>query len=84
MACDPHNIPLGAPLWISTSVPWQDAPWQQLLFAQDVGSAIKGGIRGDIYCGPGHKGADLASALNHRGNLFVLWPQTLAPPRHVW
>ena len=84
LACDPHNVPLGAPLWISTSVPWQDSPWQQLLFAQDVGSAIKGGIRGDLYCGPGQRGAALASALNHQGNLFILWPKTLAPPRHVW
>lgn len=83
LACDPHNVPLGAPLWINTNVPWQNTPWQQLLFAQDVGSAIKGGIRGDLYCGPGQKGADLASALNHQGNLYILWPKTLTPPRHA-
>ena len=83
LACDPRYVPLGAPVWVSAAcVPWQRTPFSRLFFAQDVGGAIKGHIRADLYCGVGEEGFDKASALNHKGALFILWPRVLDAP-HV-
>ncbi|MBA4119002.1 MAG: murein transglycosylase [Candidatus Puniceispirillum sp.] len=83
LACDPRYIPLGAPVWVSAArLPWQSAPFSRLFFAQDVGGAIKGHIRADLYCGVGEEGFDQASDLNHKGALFILWPRVLGAP-HV-
>lgn len=83
LACDPRYVPLGAPVWVSAArVPWQETPFSRLFFAQDVGGAIKGHIRADLYCGVGEKGFEQASALNHNGALFILWPRVLGIP-HV-
>jgi membrane-bound lytic murein transglycosylase A len=42
------------------------------MIAQDVGSAIKGPERGDIYFGSGETAAAVAGKVRHPGNLFVL------------
>ena len=42
------------------------------MVAQDVGSAIKGPERGDIYFGSGDKAGRLAGVTKHPGNFFVL------------
>ena len=47
------------------------------MIAQDVGSAIKGPERGDIYFGSGEKAGKLAGMTKHPGSFFVLLP---APP----
>ena len=44
------------------------------MVAQDVGSAIKGPERGDIYFGSGDKAGKLAGVTKHEGNFFVLLP----------
>ena len=44
------------------------------MVAQDVGSAIKGPERGDIYFGSGDKAGKLAGMTKHPGNFFVLLP----------
>ena len=83
LACDPRFVPLGAPVWVSApSVPWDTRPLARLFFAQDVGGAIKGEVRADLYCGHGEEGFAKASALNHPGALYVLWPKELGTP-HV-
>jgi len=49
--------------------------FQRLMVAHDVGSAIKGPERGDIYFGSGEAAGKLAGNTKHSGNLFVLLPK---------
>ena len=48
--------------------------FNRLMIAQDVGSAIKGPQRGDIYYGSGDKAGRLAGTTKHNGSFFVLLP----------
>jgi membrane-bound lytic murein transglycosylase A len=50
-------------------------PFQRLMIAQDVGSAIKGPERGDIYFGSGTAAGKLAGVTKHPGRYFVLLPR---------
>jgi membrane-bound lytic murein transglycosylase A len=49
------------------------------MIAQDVGSAIKGPERGDIYFGSGEKAGRLAGITKVPGHFIVLLPITHAP-----
>jgi membrane-bound lytic murein transglycosylase A len=53
--------------------------FHRLMVAQDVGSAIKGPERGDIYFGSGPEAGKLAGVTKHPGNLFVLLPRGSVP-----
>ena len=48
--------------------------FKRLMIAQDVGSAIKGAVRGDIYFGSGKKAGALAGRTKHSGTFTVLLP----------
>ena len=50
------------------------------MVAQDVGSAIKGPERGDIYFGSGDAAGRLAGVTKHPGKFVVLLPND-APAR---
>lgn len=67
LAVDPEVIPLGTPVWI-------DCPGlgTRLLVAQDIGSAIKGPGRGDIFLGSGPEAGARAGAVNARGRMVML------------
>jgi membrane-bound lytic murein transglycosylase A len=52
-----------------------------LMIAQDVGSAIKGPERGDIYFGSGDEAGRLAGVTKQRGHFFVLLPDAAALER---
>jgi peptidoglycan lytic transglycosylase A len=56
-------------------------PFQRLMIAQDVGSAIKGPERGDIYFGSGTAAGNLAGITKHPGRFFVLLPAKAAAER---
>lgn len=75
MAVDKRYIPLGSLLYIDTTITETEATWQHAMLAHDVGGAIKGAIRGDIYFGDDDKAAFLAAHQNSAGRLFVLEPQ---------
>jgi membrane-bound lytic murein transglycosylase A len=47
------------------------------MIAQDVGSAITGPERGDIYFGSGSAAGKLAGITKHPGNFFVLLPREM-------
>ena len=49
VAVDATFIPLGAPLFLSTTMPVTDAPLQRLVIAQDTGGAIRGPVRADLF-----------------------------------
>ena len=49
--------------------------FRRLMIGQDVGSAIRGPERGDIFFGTGDKAGSLAGITKHAGNFFVLRPR---------
>ena len=49
--------------------------FRRLMIAQDVGSAIMGPERGDIYFGSGDEAGRLAGATKQQGHFFVLLPE---------
>ncbi len=53
----------------------QDGGFDRLMIAQDVGSAIRGPERGDIYFGSGDEAGRLAGITKHPGTYFVLLPR---------
>ncbi len=73
VAVDPAFIPLGAPLWLDTTLNGQ-APYRRLMFAQDTGGAIKGPVRADLFFGFGAEAEKLAGNMKQPGRIFVLLP----------
>ena len=75
LAVDPEHIPLGAPVWIEKE---GEQPLNRLMVAQDVGSAIKGPNRADIFYGTGAVAGDMAGRVHDTGRMVVLLPRALA------
>ena len=75
IAVDPTFIPLGSPVFLSTTKPLSTEPIQKLVFAQDVGSAIRGAVRADYYFGHGDAAGDLAGRMKQAARLWVLVPK---------
>lgn len=67
LAVDPEIVPLGSPVWVECP---GVAPG--LRIAQDIGSAIKGPGRGDLFFGSGPEAGRKAGAVNHAGRMIVL------------
>src|SRR5690606_11831318 len=42
VAVDTRYVPLGAPVYLATTMPSSSEPLRRLVFAQDTGAAIKG------------------------------------------
>ena len=81
LAVDRKWIPLGAPLWLNTTVPnpnyKEQKPLQRLMVAQDTGGAIRGIIRGDLYWGSGKKATYIAGHMKNNGFYWVLLPTNI-------
>jgi len=73
IAVDPGSIPYGTPVWISSTGP--QTQLQQLVIAQDTGSAITGAVRADFFAGFGPQAGDLAGRLKQPLHMWVLWPK---------
>jgi len=77
LAFDPAYHVLGSPVYVSAPsirhVP-NAAPFHRLMVGQDVGSAIKGPERGDVYFGSGEAAGKIAGGTKHRAKFFVLVP----------
>jgi membrane-bound lytic murein transglycosylase A len=77
LAVDTSYYAIGTPIYV-------DAPqithatkshvFRRLMIAHDVGSAIKGTERGDIYFGSGDEAGRLAGVTKQPGHLFALLP----------
>ncbi|MDR3079178.1 MAG: MltA domain-containing protein [Rickettsiales bacterium] len=80
MAVDSRFIPLGFPLWLSTRHTKKTSrkKFNRLMFANDVGAAIKGVNRGDIFFGFGKNGEDESSFQYSEGQYFLLVPVKVA------
>lgn len=79
MAVDPRSIPLGAPVFLSTTQPNSAQALRRLMLAQDTGSAIKGGVRGDFFWGFGAEAGVRAGRMRQKGEMWVLWPRDQVP-----
>lgn len=79
MAVDPRSIPLGAPVFLSTTQPNSTQALRRLMLAQDTGSAIKGGVRGDFFWGFGAEAGVRAGRMRQKGEMWVLWPRDQVP-----
>jgi membrane-bound lytic murein transglycosylase A len=77
LAVDAGTHALGTPIWVSSPslTHATDATgFHRLMIAQDVGSAIRGPERGDIFFGSGAEAGRLAGITRHAGRFFVLLP----------
>ncbi len=80
IAVDPAIVPLGAPVFLSTTRPASDAPLQRLVIAQDTGGAINGAPRADFFWGTGPEAGELAGKMRQTGSMWLLWPRGVALP----
>jgi membrane-bound lytic murein transglycosylase A len=86
LAVDTSFHAIGTPIYVVsetlTHAPSHDGkagqPFRRLMIAQDVGSAIKGPQRGDIFFGSGDMAGDLAGITKHAGIFYVLLPREAA------
>ena len=79
VAIDPKYVPLGAPIFLSTTQPNSQIPLKRLMVAQDTGGAIKGGVRADFFWGAGNEAGEKAGAMKQQGKIWVLLPKDLLP-----
>jgi membrane-bound lytic murein transglycosylase A len=81
LAVDAGTHAIGTPVYVSSpalthaSSKKKDG-FHRLMIAHDVGSAIRGPERGDIYFGSGDKAGKLAGITKHPGRFFVLLPRS--------
>lgn len=78
LAVDRQYIPLGSLIWLETTGPDREKI-EKLVVAQDIGSAIKGPIRGDYFWGSGKDDVlEKAGKMNSAGRYYILIPQNKA------
>lgn len=75
LAVDPAYIPLGIPVFVETELTYNKEKFNKLVFTQDTGAAIKGGVRGDIFFGKSERAELLSGAQNNVGALYVFVPK---------
>lgn len=74
VAVDKNFIPLNTPMWLNTQDP-DGHRIQKLVIAQDIGSAIKGGIRADYFWGHGEEAFEKAGRMKSVGSYYLLLPK---------
>jgi membrane-bound lytic murein transglycosylase A len=75
IAVDQRVIPLGVPVFLSTTFPGTKTPLQRLMLAQDTGGAINGGVRADFFWGFGDKAGEQAGRMKQSGKMWALLPK---------
>lgn len=78
IAIDPVYIPLGVPVFLSTTQPNSTVPLRRLMVAQDTGGAIRNPVRADFFWGFGPDAGELAGRMKQSGQMWVLLPVALA------
>jgi len=76
VAVDDDYTPLGAPVWIQMS--GGSASLNQLMVAQDTGSAVRGAQRADIFYGSGVTAGNRAGNIRYSGEIITLIPNVTA------
>lgn len=80
IAIDTNFVPLGTPVFLSTTMPSSKESLNRLVFAQDTGTAIKGPARADFYWGFGEAAGNLAGRMKQQGQMWALWPKQAGQP----
>ena len=80
VAVDRKVVPLGSLLWLSTTRP-DGTPIARPVAAQDTGGAITGEVRADLFWGTGDAAGELAGNMKQQGQIWMLWPKGLTPPK---
>jgi membrane-bound lytic murein transglycosylase A len=82
LAVDRRHLPLGALLWLETTLPGagEPTPLRRLVVAQDVGGAITGVVRGDLFVGTGDEAGEVAGRMRQTGRLWILVPNPSPEP----
>jgi membrane-bound lytic murein transglycosylase A len=78
IAVDPSYNALGTPIFVVAANDLKEedgTPFERLMIAQDVGSAIKGPERGDIFFGSGDEAGERAGTTAVSGDFIVLKPK---------
>ena len=75
IAVDKTYVPLGAPVWLETLDPVDGGRIRRLMVAQDVGGAIRGAVRADIFFGWGADAENRAGKMRRRGFEIILLPK---------
>jgi len=75
IAVDLRALPLGAPVFLSTTRPLSTQILQRLVMAQDTGTAIVGAVRADYYWGSGEAAGELAGRMKQAGQAWLLLPR---------
>ena len=79
IAVDARAIPLGAPVFLATTLPLSDRRLERLMLAQDTGGAIRGAVRADFFWGFGDGPGREAGRMRQDGSMWLLWPRGLTP-----
>ena len=80
IAVDPRAIPLGAPVFLATTLPQSTQPLNRLTLAQDTGGAIRGAARADYFWGFGGAAGEAAGRMRQDGRMWLLWPKDAPLP----
>ncbi len=80
IAIDTNFVPLGTPVFLTTTMPSSKETLNRLVFAQDTGTAIRGPARADFYWGFGEAAGNLAGRMKQPGQMWVLWPKQAGQP----
>lgn len=83
IAVDARAIPLGAPVWLATTLPASDQPLDRLVLAQDTGGAIRGNVRADFFWGFGNEAGKKAGMMKQTGKMWVLLPKDMPVPTEL-
>jgi membrane-bound lytic murein transglycosylase A len=79
LAVDRSFIPLGAPVYLAAAeAPVDGSRIERLLVAQDIGGAIRGPVRGDVFWGHGPEAERIAGMMKAKGAYYLLLPPSLA------
>jgi membrane-bound lytic murein transglycosylase A len=82
IAVDSKTLPIGAPVFLSTTYPLSGQTLDRLVMAQDTGGAIIGAVRADLFWGFGPEAGEQAGKMKQKGRLWVLLPKDypVTPP----
>jgi membrane-bound lytic murein transglycosylase A len=77
LAVDAAYHKLGLPIFVTAPelADERGKPFRRLMIAQDVGSAIRGPERGDIFFGTGDAAGAIAGGAAHPARFFILLPK---------
>lgn len=78
VAVDRNALPLGAPVFVSTTNPQTNTPLNLLAVAQDTGAGLNGPDEVDIFFGSGPDAQQIAGAMQQQGTVYLLLPRSTA------